>query len=158
MIAIDLGTRQQLVLSRAGTAGDGAPFENITSLAIVEDPPALIVANQAAENLMRVDLVTGDRSVELEQCLNDVGENVLGNDETLQQLVYRPLEGDLLILSDHLLRYDSSAGQCTVLFPWTARRGLLAVAPAPGEQVLGTVFGALVAVDLPSRQAVIVSK
>jgi hypothetical protein len=157
VVAVDPITRQQTIVSQPGAVGQGPAFTGMNSLTFAGDSSSLFVLNQTGKSVMRVDLETGDRHIELDQCMSGA-EDVLGGDESLKQVLYDDARDRLLVMGDHLISYDLATSACEVAFPWIATRGVLAARTALHDQLIGTTFGALVNVDVPSREVVIISK
>jgi hypothetical protein len=158
IVAVDLGSLQQTIVSQAVAAGEGPAFKNINSLALVTSSSSLYVSNQAAENIMRVDIATGDRQVVLQECLDASSMNVLGIRETLQQVHCNENGEELLILGDNLLSLDLETLDCDVEIPQLGNRGILRVQVTPQNQVLALTLGSLVQLDRNSAEMVIISR
>jgi hypothetical protein len=155
IVELDLASRQQSFVSASGQRGTGPSFAGLNSLTRV-GAHAVYVTNQTAENIMRVDLETGDREVALSSCIVNQ-TNVLGVDETLQQVLYVADANELLIIGDNLLSYDLDTEVCREHVPFLRVR-IEEIRMAPDGRLLAIAFRALLQLDRASGDLVILSK
>ncbi|MCC5888085.1 MAG: hypothetical protein JJT88_16750 [Gammaproteobacteria bacterium] len=156
ILALDPGTGVRSVLSQAGQRGEGPAFENINSLSFGPDPDMVFVTNQLGENVMRVDLASGDREIVPLDCA-DTGPIRPEQDEGLQQVVYHPDSDRLLVLGNSLVEVHPETGACRLL-PQSFISQPLRLLVIPTGQVFAAARRAVTLLDLESGEFVIVSK
>ena len=94
----------------------------------------------------------------LDQCPDDNGVNVLGVDQTLQQIHYNRSAEELLILGANLLSFDPLTSGCRVVIPFLANRGIIHLNVTPQNQILGLALGGLVQLDRDTAEVAIISR
>jgi DNA-binding beta-propeller fold protein YncE len=147
LVAVDVVTRQKQVLSHA-SVGQGPAFQTLVSLTRSEDETHVYVGDQATDQILRVNLETGDREVLQTAC-------ALGSSQQLQQVLYDADAGELVILSDGVFIHDLETSGCTrvpvMLFP-------LGIGLTPDGRILAAAFNSVTQIDRESGDVVIVSK
>lgn len=148
--AVDLLTRDVTAASQPGVLGDGPAFGVVVSLTPAA-ADVLCVAGQDSELVTRVDLATGDREELVHGCDLGLASTFTG----LDQVLFDPTDGRLIIKGDSVYSFDPGAVQCT----------RLPVAEVPLEfrvtsagQLLGADFHALMQFDPGTGEIVVISK
>ncbi len=153
ILVLDPVTGVRSVLSQAGQRGEGPGFEAINSLTFGPDSGVLFVTNQLGENLMRVDLDSGDREIFLTDC----GEFSPGREQTLTQVVFEPASERLLLLGDGLFQVHPESAACERL-PQSFIDQALRLMVTPRGQVFAAARAAVTLLDPDTGEFVIVSK
>lgn len=157
LVAVDLDTHDRSLIS-AASRGTGDNFANINSLVLSVDGTTVYASNQLSENIMAVDVDSGNREIILDECTDAGGENVLGVDETLQQILLDEASNRLLIRGDNILALDLESQSCSVLQDFVSGASVLDLQFNANGQVLATAFGSLGEYDLQSGEYVLISK
>jgi hypothetical protein len=152
IVEIDLVTWNQDVVSRADSQGDGPPFAGIASITLGAEGTLAYVANQETNQVIRVDLDSGDREVIALECLEGA------QPATLAQVLFDEGTGELIVLADGLFVVDIDTLVCTPVPSVPARVSPLHVQVTPKGRMLAAVFNALGQLDRESGDVVIVSK
>lgn len=151
IVAVDVVTLQKELLSRAGQQGDGPAFDTLVSLALSPDGTTVYAADQATDQILRVNLESGDREVFDTGC-------AIGSNQGLRQIVYDPAADELLIAwSNGIFAHDFETGQCASI-PLPISFLPLGIALTPDGRILAAGFNAVTQVDRASGDIVIVSK
>lgn len=158
IVALDVLSRQQQILSKEGVRGAGEGFADIGSMTRDPGSSHLYVANRANPSIMRVDVESGDRELFLSTCISGSNDS-LGQDVHLAQVLYNGVADELLILADGVLTVDPETRHCSLVWPGLSLFPL-AIEVTQSNQFLATTFRELVQLDRESinGQLVIVSK
>lgn len=156
ILALETVTGVRSVLSQAGERGEGPEFENINSLSFGPDANTLFVTNQLGENVMRVNLGSGDREIVPLDCA-DIGPMRPELDEGLQQVIYHADRERLLLLGNSLVEVHPETGACALL-PQSFIDHPMRLLITPTGQVFAAARRAVTLLDLDSGEFVIVSK
>ncbi len=140
-------TLQKELISGAGEQGSGPEFLTVTSLALGEGA-SLYAADQGTNQVIRVDLATGNRE--------DVGITCpMSGPEILQQVLYNAAAHELLILADGIFAFDLETSVYTPIpaafYPYVIRL-------TQDGRMLAGGFNALTQIDRGSGEVVLVSK
>jgi DNA-binding beta-propeller fold protein YncE len=151
IVAVDLVTRQQQLISRAGARGAGPAFETLASLTLGPDGTAVYAADQLTDQILRVDLESGDREVMATAC-------GFASPEGLRQVLYDEVADELLILSANgMFIHDFETSGCARV-PVPIGMSTLGIQLTPDGRILGAAFHSVTQIDRKTGAVVIVSK
>ena len=148
IVAVDLVTYQKQLISKDGARGVGEAFAAPVSLTPGENASTLYVADQTKNEIIRVDIESGDREVVQTSCVFD-------RPDGLQQALYDGARNQLLILNDGLFAFDLGTSTCTKASP---KKYLLGMTLTAEGQALAVAFHSVMQVDRGSGDIVLVSK
>ena len=151
IVAVDLVTWQQRLISQAGGPGDGPAFQTLVSLSVAADQMAVYAADQATDTILRVDLESGNREVVQTGC-------AFGGSQSVRQVLYDDDTRQLLVLSAYgIFVHDLETLKCTRIGT-TPELSVLGIEIMPDGRLLGAGFNAVLQIDRASGDFVVVAK
>lgn len=147
IVAIDTVTLQKDLISRDGDRGMGPAFATPTSITMTPDG-TLYVTDQATNEIISVDPETGDRMVYETTCS-------FTTPESLSRAIYLEDTNDFLIRADGVFAVNRETSVC---LPAAGQRFPLDVVVTPEGQILAAEFNAVLQIDRPTGDLVIVSR
>jgi hypothetical protein len=150
-IDIDTGDRAIIASSKDDVkVGTGASIAYISALALDEKNQILYAASQFDRNIVKIDLVTNERTVLLTSC-----NNVNLVDSGLLTLTYNETDNSLLFSNDSPMKYKINDGTCELMEGF---QPFFAVAENQKGQIYATSFNSLYQIDMKTNEKVIISK
>jgi hypothetical protein len=150
-IDIDTGDRAIIASSKDDIkVGTGASIAYISALALDEKNQILYAASQFDRNIVKIDLVTNERTVLLTSC-----NNVNLVDSGLLTLTYNETDNSLLFSNDSPMKYKINDGTCELMEGF---QPFFAVAENQKGQIYATSFNSLYQIDMKTNEKVIISK
>ncbi|VUD41604.1 hypothetical protein TDB9533_00523 [Thalassocella blandensis] len=148
MFSFSPETLELELVSQEGVTGEGLPFVNVNNIVVSPEGDTAYVTNQGSENIMKVNLETGDREVLVTQCEN------LGAGESLKTLTMSEAGTELFASDNSLRKINIASGACEDLWVYP----LSDVQILPGNTLIYGGFKTIEFVDLNTFNSVSISK
>ncbi|MCH8537994.1 MAG: hypothetical protein LAT66_09515 [Alkalimonas sp.] len=156
LLLIDVTSGERSLLEFDGNAGQAGVITGLNDAALDFDGQQLFLASQSQSAIYRLDLETLETELILDQCQNNIGQNILDIDVSgIQKIRFDAESQRLLILASQLASYDLAEQECHIVGQSSEYYNAL---PLKNGTFLTTSQGALKHMDPTTQKQVIISK